>query len=350
MFGGNSNWRGPIWFPLNYLLCNSLQTYHAFFGDDFTVEYPTGSGQQKNLSEVAADLRGRLVSIFLRGADGRRPCYGWVDKLQNDPNWRDNVYFNEYFHGDNAAGSRREPSDRLDRADRGRHPPPPRRGAGGHRLHRGLHTRARTTSSDRGRHGGCPGDPRRHVRLGAPPENGSISPSPPPSRTRSRCACSTGPARRPRPRPRPLLRGRLDGFIPGLRPGQAYGYRVNGPFDPAPGCGATRRKLLLDPYARAIPGDVSSARRSSATTRPTRPSRRPRLGPVRPPLPGDRRSERGYDWAGEPPGPPVTPDTVVYELHVEGVHRAPPGHSADAAGQVRGTATRPRPPTCATSA
>jgi hypothetical protein len=104
MFGGNSNWRGPVWFPLNYLLCNSLQTYHAFFGDDFTVEYPTGSGQHKNLSEVAADLRGRLVSIFLRGEDGRRPCHGWVDKLQHDPNWRDNVYFNEYFHGDNGAG------------------------------------------------------------------------------------------------------------------------------------------------------------------------------------------------------------------------------------------------------
>jgi hypothetical protein len=104
MFGGNSNWRGPIWFPLNYLVINSLLKYHRFFGDDFTVEYPTGSGQQKNLSEVAADLRGRLVSIFLRGEDGRRPCYGWVDKLQHDPNWRDNVYFNEYFHGENAAG------------------------------------------------------------------------------------------------------------------------------------------------------------------------------------------------------------------------------------------------------
>jgi Glycosyl hydrolase family 63 C-terminal domain len=104
MFGGNSNWRGPIWLPLNYLLCNSLQTYHAFFGDDFTVEYPTGSGEQKNLGQIAADLRQRLVSIFLRGEDGRRPCYGWVDKLQTDPNWRDNIYFNEYFHGDNAAG------------------------------------------------------------------------------------------------------------------------------------------------------------------------------------------------------------------------------------------------------
>ena len=104
MFGGNSNWRGPIWFPLNYLLVNSLMKYHAFFGDEFTVEYPTGSGKQLNLADIAAELRGRLVSIFLRGEDGRRPCYGWVDKLQHDPKWRDNIYFNEYYEGDNAAG------------------------------------------------------------------------------------------------------------------------------------------------------------------------------------------------------------------------------------------------------
>jgi hypothetical protein len=104
MFGGNSNWRGPIWFPLNYLVINSLLKYHRFFGEDFTVEYPTGSGRQHTLREIAADLRERLVSIFLRGSDGRRPCYGWVERLQEDPHWRDNICFNEYFHGDNAAG------------------------------------------------------------------------------------------------------------------------------------------------------------------------------------------------------------------------------------------------------
>jgi hypothetical protein len=104
MFGGNSNWRGPIWFPLNYLVISCLLKYHNFFGDDFTVEYPTGSGNKLTLAEVAEDLRGRLISIFTRDADGRRPCYGWVDKLQNDPKWRDNIYFNEYYHGDNAAG------------------------------------------------------------------------------------------------------------------------------------------------------------------------------------------------------------------------------------------------------
>ena len=104
MFGGNSNWRGPIWFPLNYLVVNSLLKYYRFFGDDVTVEYPTGSGKQHTLAEIADDLRARMTSIFLRGADGRRPCHGWVDKLQHDPKWRDNIYFNEYFHGDNAAG------------------------------------------------------------------------------------------------------------------------------------------------------------------------------------------------------------------------------------------------------
>jgi hypothetical protein len=104
MFGGNSNWRGPIWFPLNYLFISALDRYHEYLGPDFTVEYPTGSGVRLPLDQIAADLRGRLVSIFLRGPDGRRPCFGWVDRLQNDPEWSDNLLFNEYFHGDNGAG------------------------------------------------------------------------------------------------------------------------------------------------------------------------------------------------------------------------------------------------------
>ena len=104
MFGGNSNWRGPVWFPLNYLATSALERYHRFFGADLAVEYPTGSGRKLTLDAVAGDLWTRLVSIFLAGPDGRRPCFGGVDKLQHDPNWKDNLLFSEYFHGDNAAG------------------------------------------------------------------------------------------------------------------------------------------------------------------------------------------------------------------------------------------------------
>jgi hypothetical protein len=104
MFGGNSNWRGPVWMPLNYLLISMLGRYYQFLGDDLTVEYPTGSGRQLTLGQVAADLQDRLISIFVPGPDGRRPCFGGVSRLQNDPAWRDNLVFSEYFHGDNGAG------------------------------------------------------------------------------------------------------------------------------------------------------------------------------------------------------------------------------------------------------
>ncbi len=103
MFGGNSNWRGPVWFPLNYLVINALMRYHMFFGDDFTIEYPTGSGTRLTLDKVAADLQERLISIFTRGPDGRRPCFGGTELMQDELAWRDNVVFGEYFHGDNAA-------------------------------------------------------------------------------------------------------------------------------------------------------------------------------------------------------------------------------------------------------
>jgi hypothetical protein len=104
MFGGNSNWRGPLWFPLNYLLIIALEGYHGFFGDEFTVEYPAGSGQRLPLDVIARDLQDRLISIFLVGADGRRPCLGAADRLQHDPQWKDNLVFSEYFHGDTGAG------------------------------------------------------------------------------------------------------------------------------------------------------------------------------------------------------------------------------------------------------
>ncbi len=104
LFGGNSNWRGPIWFPVNFLLVESLQKFHHYLGDDFRVECPTGSGRMCTLWEVAEEISRRLSSIFLTGADGRRPVFGTTALFQTDPRWRDLVPFHEYFHGDTGAG------------------------------------------------------------------------------------------------------------------------------------------------------------------------------------------------------------------------------------------------------
>jgi len=104
LFGGNSNWRGPIWFPVNYLLIESLQKFHYFYGDSWTVPCPMGSERQMSLWEVAAEISRRLTRIFLRDAAGRRPVYGGMQKFQRDPHWRDLILFHEYFHGDNGAG------------------------------------------------------------------------------------------------------------------------------------------------------------------------------------------------------------------------------------------------------
>jgi hypothetical protein len=103
MYGGNSNWRGPVWLPVNYLVIRSLARFHTWVGPEFTVEYPTGSGVEHNLLEIAQDLADRVVSIFLRGPDGRRPVFGGTARFQQDPAWDDLLFF-EYFHGDNGAG------------------------------------------------------------------------------------------------------------------------------------------------------------------------------------------------------------------------------------------------------
>jgi hypothetical protein len=104
MFGGNSNWRGPIWMPVNGLIIRALLQYYSYYGNNFTIECPTGSGQLMNLYQVAEEITGRLANIFLRGSDGRRPVYGEVRKFQDDPHWRDYILFYEYFHADNGAG------------------------------------------------------------------------------------------------------------------------------------------------------------------------------------------------------------------------------------------------------
>ena len=104
MFGGNSNWRGPVWMPVNNLLIRGLLNLYRFYGDDFTVECPTGSGVMMNLWEVSQELSRRLSHIFLKAPDGRRPVFGGSDKFQTDEHFRDHILFYEYFHGDNGAG------------------------------------------------------------------------------------------------------------------------------------------------------------------------------------------------------------------------------------------------------
>jgi hypothetical protein len=104
LFGGNSNWRGPIWLPVNAVLIRGLLNHHLYYGDSFTIECPTGSGQQMTLLQVAEEITRRISNIFLRNEEGNRPVFGGVERFQKDPNWRDYLLFYEYFHGDNGAG------------------------------------------------------------------------------------------------------------------------------------------------------------------------------------------------------------------------------------------------------
>jgi len=104
MFGGNSNWRGPVWMPVNVMIIRSLLNFYLYYGDNFKIECPTGSGKMMNLFEVSKEISDRLANIFLRDKKGKRPVYGGTEKFQADPHWRDHILFYEYFHGDNGAG------------------------------------------------------------------------------------------------------------------------------------------------------------------------------------------------------------------------------------------------------
>jgi hypothetical protein len=104
MFGGNSNWRGPVWMPVNVVLIRALLNFYLYYGDSFKIECPTGSGHLMNLFEVAKEISDRLSRIFLRDERGRRAVHGGAEKFQTDPHWRDHILFYEYFHGDNGAG------------------------------------------------------------------------------------------------------------------------------------------------------------------------------------------------------------------------------------------------------
>jgi hypothetical protein len=104
IYGGNSNWRGPIWFPVNYLMIEALREFHRYYGSTLTVELPRWSGQQAPLDEAAAEIAGRLTRIFLRDSSGQRPVLGGSGLFQSDPHWQDHIPFHEYFHGDNGSG------------------------------------------------------------------------------------------------------------------------------------------------------------------------------------------------------------------------------------------------------
>jgi len=104
LFGGNSNWRGPVWFPLNHLILGALMEFNHFLGPSFTVEYPTGSGRRATLVAVADDIARRLKAVFMPGPDGRRPVHGRFEQFHTDPNWRGLIPFHEYFHGETGAG------------------------------------------------------------------------------------------------------------------------------------------------------------------------------------------------------------------------------------------------------
>jgi hypothetical protein len=104
MFGGNSNWRGPVWFPVNFLIIESLQKFHHYYGTDFKIEFPVGSGKQITVLDAAVEITRRLTRVFLRDGAGRRPCFGRYEKLQTDPHFKDYLLFHEFFHGDNGSG------------------------------------------------------------------------------------------------------------------------------------------------------------------------------------------------------------------------------------------------------
>ena len=342
MFGGNSNWRGPIWFPLNYLVVERPGTLRPLLRRRRSRRVPDRVGPEADPRPDRPGPARRLISIFLVGADGRRPCFGGVDKLQHDPAWKDNMLFNEYFHGDNGAGlgASHQTGWTGSIADviRRRH------GDVAAAAATCCATRRAPPGSDAVTTGGRPHRPpcparelplgRRHPATAAP-----TSRWPPRSPTGSLLCLFDEAGHETQV---PLVdydAGVWHGFVPGVGPGQAYGYRATGPYDPA--------RAALQPGQAAArplrPGHLrhrsASARRSSATPEATRtaPSDLDSAG-LRAPQPGRRPAPS--TGATIPGRDHRYADTVVYEVHVKGFTMTPPGRPARAARHLR--RARPR--------
>ena len=343
MFGGNSNWRGPVWFPLNYLVITSLERYHRFFGDEVTLEYPAGSGQRLTLDVIARDLQDRLISIFTRGP-GRPPALLRRDPAApGRPGLARQPGLQRVFPRRQRGRDRRRAPDRVDRADRGRDPPPPR-GRPDRRGHpaalRDAGAAVTAPAAGGTATGATPAGPDLPLPgapfpLGATPRRGGTNFAVA-SGIADRvdlCLFDEAGAETTRVSLRDFDAGVWHGFLPGIGVGQAYGYRVAGPYDPPRGLRCNPAKLLLDPYAKALHGTVTPGPEILGYADPDSDAPSPADSAAR--VPRSLVAGEAFDWTDEHRPAYRYEDTIIYEAHVRGLTMRHPGCAPAAARHLR---------------